>query len=61
MTNKPVVKVLGIEITVNFYVNSRCSETCPYLDSDIDFCSLFGEVLEDNKQRCQECLEKEVK
>ncbi len=63
MTNKPVVKVLGIEIAVNFYDNTKCSETCPQLDDDVaDVCRLFGVVLEDTKQRCQECIgAKEVK
>ena len=62
MTNKPVVKVSGIEIAVNFYDNTKCSETCPQLYEDVDdvadVCRLFGVVLEDTKHRCQECLEK---
>jgi hypothetical protein len=60
MTNKPITKLVGIEIAVNFYDNNKCSETCRFLDSD-EYCLLFNSELENTKQRCEECVEKEIK
>jgi hypothetical protein len=61
MTNKPVNKRVFMVITVNSYNDLKCSETCPFLFNGGESCDLFKEELEDTKQRCKECIEREIK
>lgn len=48
------------KINVELEVANDCCKECQFFDYEIDYCTIFGEVIT-GYCRCESCLKREVK